>query len=232
MHFARRMSVFKKPVISAIKEAVLENPVLVVLIVACVTIELVLTLSDWNIIGSQRLRMSTYEYAGFWSGLLGNWQANSPLQPYTMFGTYAFLHSGPMHLVVNMITLWSLGHAIIGRVGPYRFLALYFAAVLGGAAAFGALAPSASPMVGASGGLFGLVGGVLAWNYIDLFYSEKGLWPVARAALMLIGLNIVLWYVMDGQLAWQTHLGGFLAGWIAALLIDPRPISDADVNEH
>jgi len=148
-----------------------------------------------------------------------------------MFGTYAFLHSGILHLIVNMFTLWSLGRLIIGRVGARRFLLLYAASVLGGAVFYGLLAPSLSPMVGASGGLFGLAGGVLAWNYIDLFFSNRGLWPVGRAALMLIGMNIVLWYVMDGHLAWQTHLGGFVLGWIAALLLDPRPISDEEVNE-
>ena len=208
-----------------------ENSVLVVLIVSCVLVEAALTLADFNLIATPRLRMQAYEFAGFWSGLLGNWQPNYALQPYTMFGTYAFFHSGPMHLIVNMVTLWSLGTLIIGRVGPRRFLLLYGAAVLGGAAAYGALAPSLSPMVGASGGLFGLAGGVLAWNYIDLFSSDRGLWPVGRAALLLIGMNIVLWYVMNGQLAWQTHLGGFIAGWIAALLLDPRPISDADIND-
>jgi len=214
------------------RRALAENSVVVTLIVACVLVEAVLVLSDLGFIGRGRLRLQAYEYAGFWSGLLGRWQPNYPLQPYTMFLTYAFLHGGVMHLAVNMITLWSLGRAIIGRVGSRRFLALYFLSVLGGAVAYGALAPSLSPMVGASGGLFGLVGGVLAWNYIDLFSSDRGLWPVARAALMLIGLNLVLWYVMSGHLAWQTHLGGFIAGWIAALLLDPRPISDADVNEE
>lgn len=214
-----------------IRKILADNAVLAVIIVVCVGIELVLTLADWNILASPRLRLSAYEYAGFWGGLLGNWQANYLLQPYTMFGTYAFFHSGPLHLIVNMVTLWSLGVAIIGRVGSVRFLALYAASVLGGAMLYGALGPATSPMVGASGGLFGLAGGVLAWNYIDLFFSDRGLWPVARAALLLIGMNIVLWYVMNGQLAWQTHLGGFVAGWIAALLLDPRPISDADVNE-
>jgi membrane associated rhomboid family serine protease len=29
-------------------------------------------------------------------------------------------------------------------------------------------------------------------------------------------VNVVLWFLLDGLLAWQTHLGGFLAGWIAA----------------
>jgi membrane associated rhomboid family serine protease len=76
--------------------------------------------------------------------------------------------------------------------------------------------------VGASGALFGLAGGLLAWAYVDLYTFEERLWPVARAALLLAGLNLILWWAMDGQLAWETHLGGFIAGWVTALLIDPR----------
>ena len=41
-------------------------------------------------------------------------------------------------------------------------------------------------------------------------------------------LNLLLWWAMDGQLAWETHLGGFLAGWVMALLADPRPREGAD----
>ncbi|MDC1399675.1 rhomboid family intramembrane serine protease [Yoonia sp.] len=77
-------------------------------------------------------------------------------------------------------------------------------------------------MVGASGALFGLIGGLLAWTYVDRFTYNEGLWPIARAVLILVALNLVLWWAMDGQLAWQTHLGGFIAGWVVALLIDPR----------
>ena len=35
-------------------------------------------------------------------------------------------------------------------------------------------------------------------------------------------INLVMFWALDGQLAWQTHLGGFVAGWVLALLIDPR----------
>ena len=38
----------------------------------------------------------------------------------------------------------------------------------------------------------------------------------------LAALNVALYFAMDGLLAWEAHLGGFVAGWIAALLIDPR----------
>jgi membrane associated rhomboid family serine protease len=43
-------------------------------------------------------------------------------------------------------------------------------------------------------------------------------------------LNIVLWWAMDGQLAWETHLGGFITGWIAAMLIDPRGRNAQDTD--
>ena len=104
------------------------------------------------------------------------------------------------------------------------FFILYGVAMVGGGIGFGLLAPTLAPMVGASGALFGLVGGLLAWSYVDRFNLNEALWPVARAVLLLAGLNLVLWAVMNGQLAWETHLGGFVTGWICALLIDPRPV--------
>lgn len=192
------------------------------LIVVCVAIELTLTAADAGLIGGTRVRATAYEFGGFWPGLLRDWTPNFSGQPYAMFLTYGFLHGGLGHLVVNMITLWSLGTVVIRRVGATGFALLYVGALLGGAIGFGVLADDLTPMVGASGALFGLVGGLLAWTYVDLYTMQDRLWPVLRAALFLLGLNVVLWWAMDGQLAWETHLGGFVFGWILAILIDPR----------
>lgn len=202
------------------------------LIGICVLIEGALQLSDLGLLPADRLRQTAYENAGFWPGLLGNWRPNYAVQPYLMFLTYALLHSGFLHLCVNMMTLYSLGRAVLERVGLWGFGALYLASTLGGALCFGVLARTTQPMVGASGALFGLLGGILAWNYVDRFTARRRLWPVGRVVLGLVALNLVLWWAMDGLLAWQTHLGGFAAGWVAALIIDPRskaePPSDTD----
>jgi membrane associated rhomboid family serine protease len=139
-----------------------------------------------------------------------------------MFLTYSLLHGGLAHLMVNMFSLWSMGRAVLARVGISGFCLLYLGSVLGGALGFGLLSESLIPMVGASGALFGLAGGVLAWSYVDRFALQDTLWPIAQAAVILVILNIVLWYAMDGLLAWETHLGGFIAGWIMAMLIDPQ----------
>jgi rhomboid protease GluP len=191
-------------------------------------IELVLSLSDVGWLHPARLRQLAYDYGGFWPGLLGDWIPNYPAQPYLMFFTYGFLHGGLAHLTVNMITLWSLGRAVLARVGAGGFALLYASSILGGAAGFAVFAPDLRPMVGASGALFGLAGGILAWAYIDRYTYREGLWPVAQAVLLLVALNVVLFWAMGGQLAWQTHLGGFVTGWVVALLIDPRPLSPLD----
>ena len=197
--------------------------VLIALILVCTLIEGVLALADAGLLASSRLRGIAYDWGGFWPGLLRGWQPNYAAQPWTMFFSYGFLHGGISHLAVNMITLWSLGRPVLDRVGIKGFAALYLAALLGGGLGYTLLSSGLTPMVGASGALFGLAGGVLAWAYVDRYADQDRLWPVAQAVLLLAGLNLVLWWAMSGWLAWETHLGGFVAGWIAALLIDPRP---------
>lgn len=196
---------------------------LVGLIVVCVVIELALTLGDWGLLPIDRMRSSAYEYGGFWPGLLDNWKPNYSVQPYTMFLTYSFLHGGLIHLAVNMLTLWSLGRAVVERVSLRGFVLLYSGSIFGGALGYAVLASGLRPMVGASGALFGLAGGLLAWTYVDRFSRRERLLPVAQAVILLILLNLVLWWAMSGQLAWETHLGGFISGWILALLINPLP---------
>ena len=198
--------------------------VLVIIIGICVSIEIVLSLSDYNVLNNTRLRTLVYEFAGFWPGLLDNWRENYAYQPQLMFFSYAFLHSGLPHLIINMITLWSIGLVVLRRAKLWGFLLIYIASILGGAAVFGLTAPDLRPMVGASGALFGLVGALLSWTYVDRFTFRQGLLPVLQAIMLLVMLNLILWWVMDRQLAWQTHLGGFVTGWIMALLVDPRPV--------
>lgn len=200
----------------------------VTIIVLCCGVEATLQIADWLDLGP-RLRATAYENGGFWAGLLRNWQPNYAAQPYTMFLTYGFLHGGLIHLAVNMITLWSLGREVIARIGNWGCALLYFGTMIGGGAGFAALATGPAPMVGASGALFGLAGGLLAWAYVDRYTLQETLWPVLRATVMLATLNLVLWWAMDGQLAWQTHLGGFVIGWVLALLIDPRPRTSLDL---
>jgi rhomboid protease GluP len=186
------------------------------LIGLCTVIEGALWAADLGLWGPVRLRQLAYEYGGFWPGLLAGWTPNYPAQPVAMFLTYAMLHGGPGHLVANMITLAVLGREVALRAGGGGFLLVYVASALGGAGGYGLLAETAQPMVGASGALFGLAGCLLAWAYADRPRGMAGLWRVLRVALLLVAVNLAMYWALEGQLAWQTHLGGFVTGWVAA----------------
>ncbi len=197
---------------------------LALLIIANVLIELLLEAADYGLVGSGRWRSLAYQYGAFWAGLLHDWQPNYAAQPYVMFVSYAFLHAGFSHMATNMLALWTLGVLVVRQMGPRAFALIYFAAMLGGGAGFGLLSHSPQPMVGASGAIFGLIG---AWQYLDWHQRRRtGLpvKPLLRSLFVFLLLNVALWAVMQGQLAWETHLGGFAAGWgVAALLMRLRP---------
>lgn len=191
--------------------------VLWVMVGLCALPEAVLQGADLGLWGAPHWRSLAYGWFGFWPGLLQDWRPNYRLQPAAMFATYGFLHVGLWHLIVNLVTLWSLGQAVIVRAGQRGFLWIYMASLLGGALGFGLLSHTTTPMVGASGALFGLMGAVLGWSLLDRRRGGLTLGPVALGAAGLMALNLALWVVSGDQLAWQTHLGGFLAGAVGAL---------------
>ncbi|WP_289069476.1 rhomboid family intramembrane serine protease [uncultured Aliiroseovarius sp.] len=194
--------------------------VLLGLIALNLLIEGILFAADLGLVGTRQWRPLAYQNGAFWAGLLHNWRPNYAVQPWTMFVTYAFLHGGVAHLLGNMLTLWLIGRMVIARAGLYGFALIYLLSAIGGGLGFGALTLSPQPMVGASGALFGLVGAVIYWQWADRRRFRLGQWPVIKTVLILAALNLVLWVVLDGLLAWETHLGGFIAGWIATAGLD------------
>lgn len=144
--------------------------------------------------------------------------------------SYAFLHGGLLHLGLNLYALWMFGRQLEAVWGPYRFAAYYFACVVG--AALTQLVVSeyvlfqgghAYPVIGASGGVFGLL---LAFAL---------LFPRARLMLLFPPIPIeARWFVLGYAalelyfgvtgtaegVAHFAHLGGMFTGWL--LLRDRR----------
>jgi len=193
-------------------------PVIWALIALNVLIEAMLTGADLRVWGAPFWRSWAYQNGAFWSGLLRDWVPNYTGQPVTMFASYSVLHAGPGHLLGNMVVLGLIGRSIWLRLGTARFLAVYGAAVLGGAAVFGVLTNVPAPMVGASGGIFGLAGAAMAQYWTE----RRSIRGLLGALVLFVVLNVVTWALADGQMAWQTHLGGFLAGALLALFFQGR----------
>lgn len=182
--------------------------------------------ADHGLWGSPDWRGEAYRYGAFWPGLMAGWQPLYPLQPAVMYVSHGFLHGGAIHLLFNLVTLCALGAPILREVGCARFLALYGVSLLGGGAAFMVLGPLEVPMVGASGPLFGLAGATVAFNACDVWRSGSGAGAFWRALALptaaLVLLNLVMFVVVGGHFAWETHLGGYVTGLIAAPLLHSR----------
>lgn len=147
--------------------------------------------------------------------------ALTELEPWRML-TSGFVHSpgNPMHLLLNMYTLLLFGQALEPQMGRWRFLTVYLVSILGGSAAVWLLADPLVPVVGASGGIFGLFGA--------LFVGMRRTGAPTGGLVALVVINLIFGFVMPG-IAWEAHLGGLAAGALAAFLLHlvaprgPRP---------
>lgn len=136
------------------------------------------------------------------------WGPYTLIEPWRML-TYGFVHGSPIHILVNLLSLWILGRILEPAVGRARFLAIFLLSVLGGAVAVLLLAP-VNAIVGASAGVFGL--------FAALFVIQRRLGATNWQLLAIIGVNLVIGFVLPG-ISWQGHVGGLIAGAAAAGLI-------------
>ncbi len=130
--------------------------------------------------------------------------------------TSAFTHVDVWHVGFNMLALWFLGPQLEMVLGRVRFLALYLLSALAGSAAVLWLSDPASVTIGASGAVFGLIGGLLVVG-----------WRVGgdlRMLLTWLVINVVITVGGRDFISWQGHLGGLVGGLLVAavLVLPPR----------
>ena len=136
--------------------------------------------------------------------------------------SYAFLHGGLGHLLLNGVMLAVMGQVLERRLGAGRFLLLFAAGAAGGALAHVMIGGSPRiPLVGASAGVGGLYGA-------GLVLQRRGVWlgPNAPVLVALAGLFVIfnlIGVVMPllGNIAYAAHLGGFIAGGLVAARLSP-----------
>ncbi len=162
--------------------------------------------------------------------------------------TYAFLHGGFTHVAVNSVWLLAFGTAVCRRFGGSRFLLFYAFAAIVGALAFYLVHPfGLQPVIGASAAVSGAMGAAVRFAFAPGgplgggFAPPRDLAAYRRPAPPLRALLkdgrtmtfIILWFAAnflfgavapsgaDGaSVAWEAHIGGFLAGFFGFRLFD------------
>lgn len=129
-------------------------------------------------------------------------------QPWRMI-TAGFVHSEGsfMHIALNMYSLYILGSVLEPMLGRLRFFTLYMLSILGGSIAVLLLDSPISSVVGASGGVFGLMGAY--------FIILKSLGQSGGQITAIIALNLVFSFI-GSNISWQAHLGGLVVGGLVA----------------
>ncbi|MGR8009482.1 rhomboid family intramembrane serine protease [Streptomyces hypolithicus] len=134
---------------------------------------------------------------------------------YRLF-TSMFLHQEIWHIAFNMLGLWWLGGPLEAALGRARYLALYVISGLAGSALTYLIADASGFSLGASGAIFGLLGATA----VLMRRMKYDMRPI----FVLLALNLIFTFNPYGNIAWQAHLGGLVAGVIvaAAMVHAPR----------
>ena len=168
---------------------------------------------------------SEYDIFAFEHGF----RPNAP-QPVDLL-TCMFLHGGFMHLFGNMLFLWIYGDNVERRLGAIPYLVAYLAtgvvATLSHALVFRS---SDMPLVGASGAISGILGFYFVFfprnvvrmlAFLPPFLMQVFQVPARVVLGMYLVVDNLLPFLLSGEggVARGAHIGGFIAGAIAAFVI-------------
>ena len=138
-----------------------------------------------------------------------------------------FLHSGFLHLALNMLSLYFLGSFAENAFGRGRFLALYLLSGLSGGIAYLYFGGFDAPAVGASGAIFGLLGGILGYALRRGSFSWQN--PVIRQLLILLAINLYIGLSIP-NVSNTAHMGGLAGGFVFGYLVAPTVYSRKPVR--
>ncbi len=166
----------------------------------------------------------------------------------TAFVTHMLVHGDVTHLVINTAWFLAFGSVIARRIGALRFFAFVVAGGIAGALAFlTSHFGEPVPMVGASGAIAALMGGVMRFLFsaidrgqgyllreapsrIALMSMREALTDrrIIAASVLFIAINLLAMVGFGlmgaaGAIAWEAHLGGYAFGLLAFGLFDPAP---------
>lgn len=135
--------------------------------------------------------------------------------------TAGFVHSGFLHLLFNMYSLYLIGTQLENFVGKWKFLAIYFFSMISASLMSCILNPY-TISVGASGALFGLLGALVYFGWHYRLYLGSIL---RNQIIPIIVLNLFLGFVVSG-IDNAAHIGGLIGGFLIAMALGVQKTED------
>ena len=142
-------------------------------------------------------------------------------QYYRLF-TALCMHFGINHLINNMLVLFVMGEPLERALGHGRYLILYLTSGIG-ANIISMLLREPDSMVisaGASGAIFGVIGGLL---YLVIANKGKMEDLSTRQLVIMIAFSLYFGYTSTG-VDNTAHISGLIFGFLLGMLLYRRPI--------
>jgi membrane associated rhomboid family serine protease len=156
--------------------------------------------------------------------------------------SYSLLHGDIGHVAVNMIWLAAFGSPLALRLGATGFILFWIMTALAAVGLHFVLHPhDAVPLVGASGAISGMMGAAARFGFqIDRSGRKPAfvtdVLPVTTVLrsrtvvsflVIWLGINLLMGFGfgmpgVDGQIAWEAHIGGMVAGFFGIVLFPAR----------
>lgn len=135
-----------------------------------------------------------------------------------------FLHFGAEHLISNMFMQYFLGNMLLRALSQWKFALIYLLAGIGGnitSLVMMFVTGDFAVAAGASGAIYGVIGALL-WVVL----RNGGKFESISVPRMLLAVAVYIGYgfTTEGVDAW-AHLGGMVAGFVAAILLYRRKIT-------
>ncbi|MCR8546681.1 rhomboid family intramembrane serine protease [Salipiger sp. P9] len=201
-------------------------PVVMALFIVIVGAEAVLSLGAYGFVGGPGAvgwRIDAMERFAFSAPVL-QWMIQTgqfPVQHVIRLFSYPFVHGNFTHALFAGVMLLAMGKMVAEALGALRTLAIFFAATLGGALAYGLLLETRMPLIGAFPPVYGLIG---AFTYLLwLRLGQMGAQQIRAFSLigMLLFIQLVFGLIFGGSQDWVADLGGFATGFALALVLVP-----------
>lgn len=142
-----------------------------------------------------------------------------------LFG-HVFVHGDWIHLAFNVVILLAVSGRVVERMGAVRYLILFFLSALFSALTFVAFnAGSENSAIGASGAVSGIFAAMLMglrWDWRASISDPQVLRTGAGFLFAVVLVPIGLRYFGVLPIAWEAHLGGFVAGLLLFPLLAPK----------
>jgi membrane associated rhomboid family serine protease len=204
-------------------------PVVILLVLAIMGIEAVLTMAGYGLIGGAagigwRITVAEdYAYSpAVWDLVFQRGDLSWDIL--MRFVTYTFVQGSFRQALYAGVLLLALGKYVGDAYGGRAVIVIYIASAITGAFVYGAIIPENVPLLGAYTPVYGMIGGYTYKMWYDFGQHGENQWRAFRLIAFLLTFQLAFGIIFGGGRSWTAEVAGFVGGLAVAPLVAPGGI--------